>query len=128
MNFLPRIMRPAEAAYYCGMGRTTFERDIRPNVPEIAIGRQGVGFDRLDLDHALDDYKQRNLKPCHHQEEPSAWQQPKPNSQACTGTKLHNKAASTNVSPESGAFDIALQQARGRKPKPNTTKPSKQQV
>ncbi len=43
VNFLPRIMRPAEAAYYCGMGRTTFERDIRPNVPEIAIGRQGVG-------------------------------------------------------------------------------------
>ena len=53
-EFAPRILRPNDAAYYCGMGRTLFERIIRPVVPTIRLGDIGIGYDRIDLDAAID--------------------------------------------------------------------------
>ena len=61
-QYPPRFLRPLEAACYAGMGRTLFENEIRPLLPEIKLGKQGVGFDRLDLDEVLDDYKSRNVR------------------------------------------------------------------
>ena len=114
-HFAPRIMRPPEAYYYTGMGRALFDREIRPYVPEIKMGEQGIGFDRLDLDNALDDYKTRNVRV---KEKPS-WQVT--NSQACTGTKKQEKVRSTNASKVSDEFATALQRARKQKPKRTTT-------
>jgi len=55
----PRIIRVGQAHTYCGMGRELFAEQIRPFVSEIEMGKQGVGFDRLELDAALDEYISR---------------------------------------------------------------------
>jgi hypothetical protein len=55
----PRIIRAGQAPNYCGMGRELFSEQIRPFVSEIEMGKQGVGFDRLELDAALDEYISR---------------------------------------------------------------------
>lgn len=113
----PRILRLPEAQYYAGMGRTLFDREIRPYLPEIQMGNQGIGFDRLDLDHALDEYKTRNVRV---KEQPS-WQDT--NSQGCSGTKKQEKVRLTNASTGSVEFATALQQARKQKQKRNITGP-----
>jgi hypothetical protein len=60
---LPRVIRLRDAAAYLGMDKNRFDREVRPHVLEFPIGDQGVGFDRLDLDNWLDDYKARNGRP-----------------------------------------------------------------
>lgn len=55
----PRIIRAGQAPTYCGMGRELFAEQIRPFVSEIEMGKQGIGFDRLELDAALDEYISR---------------------------------------------------------------------
>ena len=59
----PRIVRFRDAPYYIGMDRDRFNPEVRPHVTEIPIGRQGIGFDRLELDAWVDDYKSRNGRP-----------------------------------------------------------------
>ena len=46
----PRLIRARDAPEYCGMGRTVFEREVRPYLTVIPVGRDGIAFDRLDLD------------------------------------------------------------------------------
>ena len=60
---LPRLLRPAQAAAYLGIGDTIFERDVRPYLTEIPLGKTGVGFDRFDLDEWVDDHKARRGRP-----------------------------------------------------------------
>ena len=55
----PRIIRAGQAPTYCGMGRELFAEQIRPFVSVIEMGKQGIGFDRLELDEALDEYISR---------------------------------------------------------------------
>src|SRR5262245_51053753 len=62
-TMLPRIVRFRDAPSYVGMDRNRFNAEVRPNVTEIPIGRQGIGFDRLELDAWVDDYKTRNGRP-----------------------------------------------------------------
>ena len=60
---LPRIIRVRDAAFYLGMDRNRFNAEVRPQVIEIPIGKQGIGFDRLELDAWFEDYKCRNGRP-----------------------------------------------------------------
>ena len=53
---IPRIIRIRDAPFYLGMDKNRFNKEVRPYVPEIKIGMQGVAFDRLDLDAWFDDY------------------------------------------------------------------------
>src|SRR5258705_9615965 len=46
----PRLIRYRDAPSYCGAGRRVFDRDIRPWLIAIPIGKEGIAFDRLDLD------------------------------------------------------------------------------
>jgi hypothetical protein len=62
-TMLPRIVRFRDAPSYVGMDRNRFNAEVRPNLTEIPIGRQGIGFDRLELDAWVDDYKSRNGRP-----------------------------------------------------------------
>jgi hypothetical protein len=62
-TMLPRIVRFRDAPSYVGMDRNRFNAEVRPNLTEIPIGRQGIGFDRLELDAWVDDYKCRNGRP-----------------------------------------------------------------
>jgi hypothetical protein len=61
--FLPRFIRLRDAPSYLGMDKNRFNRDVRPLLPAIPIGTQGIAFDRLDLDSWADDYKSRNGHP-----------------------------------------------------------------
>jgi hypothetical protein len=60
---LPRLIRFRDAPYYLGMDRNRFNAEVRPCLTEIPIGKQGIGFDRLELDAWLDDYIARNGRP-----------------------------------------------------------------
>jgi hypothetical protein len=45
------------------MDPNRFNDEVRPYLTEIPIGKQGIGFDRLDLDAWFEDYKSRNGRP-----------------------------------------------------------------
>jgi len=57
---LPRFIRLRDAPGYLGMDRNRFNAEVRPWLSEIPIGRQGIAFDRLDLDRWAEEYKRRN--------------------------------------------------------------------
>ena len=59
----PRLIRLRDAPAYVGMDPNRFNEEVRPYLIEIPIGRQGVAFDRLDLDAWVDQYKERNGRP-----------------------------------------------------------------
>ena len=48
---------------YLGMDRNQFNAEVRPYLTEVPIGKQGIGFDRLELDAWFEDYKSRNGRP-----------------------------------------------------------------
>ena len=59
----PRLLRFRDAPRYLGMDRNRFNAEVRPYLTVIPIGRQGVAFDRLELDAWVDHYKSRNGRP-----------------------------------------------------------------
>ena len=62
---LPRIVRFRDAPAYLGMDRNRFNAEVRPHITDIPIGKQGIGFDRLELDAWVDEYIARNGRPAH---------------------------------------------------------------
>ncbi len=60
---LPRLIRLRDAPRYLGMDPNRFNAEVRPYLVEIPIGKQGIGFDRLDLDAWFEEYKSRNGRP-----------------------------------------------------------------
>ena len=58
-----RILRFKDAPGYVGMDRNRFNVEVRPHLTEIPIGKQGIGFDRLELDAWVDEYIARNGRP-----------------------------------------------------------------
>ncbi len=65
---LPRLVRLRDAPAYLGMDRNRFNREVRPQLTIIPIGRQGIAFDRLELDAWVDDYVSRNGRPAERSE------------------------------------------------------------
>ena len=59
----PRLIRFNLAPAYVGMDRNRFNNEVRPFLTEIPIGRQGIAFDRLELDAWVEDYKSRIGRP-----------------------------------------------------------------
>jgi predicted DNA-binding transcriptional regulator AlpA len=55
-SFQPRILRAKQAPSYLGMSRDVFNKIVRPYVREFPIGKQGVAFDRNELDQWADAY------------------------------------------------------------------------
>jgi hypothetical protein len=60
---LPRLLRFRDAPTYLGMDRNRFNAEVRPFLTNIPIGRQGIAFDRLELDAWVDDYVSCNGRP-----------------------------------------------------------------
>ncbi len=60
---LPRLIRLKDAPFYLGMDRNRFNAEVRVYLVEIRIGKQGIAFDRLDLDAWVDHYKSCNGRP-----------------------------------------------------------------
>jgi hypothetical protein len=59
----PRLIRLRDAPHYLGMDPNRFNAEVRPYLIEIPIGKQGIAFDRLDLDAWVEEYKSRNGRP-----------------------------------------------------------------
>ena len=47
---LPRILRLRDAPFYIGMDRNRFNAEVRPFLTEFSIGKQGIAFDRLEME------------------------------------------------------------------------------
>lgn len=60
---LRKFYRRADAAEYLGMSTYTFDRQARPYLTEIPISKQGVAFDRIELDEWADHHKAVNGRP-----------------------------------------------------------------
>ena len=52
------------------MDRNRFNRLVRPQLTVIPIGKQGIAFDRLELDDWADHYKSRNGRPAAQRRKP----------------------------------------------------------
>ncbi len=63
LSLLPRLIRLRDCPFYLGMDRNRFNSEVRPYLTEIPIGKQGIAFDRLELDHWISDYIERNGRP-----------------------------------------------------------------
>lgn len=79
LSLQPRLIRLKLAYAYLGMAERTFNEQVRPFVNELRIGKQGIAFDRLDLDNWVEHYKQRGQcvdlsKDCHSSKRTELWQ------------------------------------------------------
>ena len=63
MQIQPRLIRLRDAPSYLGMDRNRFNREVRPTLLGFRIGRQGVAFDRLEMDAWLNEYRRSNGRP-----------------------------------------------------------------
>jgi hypothetical protein len=110
MSLLPRIIRFRDAPSYLGMDRNRFNAEVRPNLTELPIGTQGIGFDRLELDAWVEDYKSRNGRPGR-SKGATSWDANKYPASSCGP----GSGTSTNMS-SSGEFAKALEHLNSRKP------------
>jgi hypothetical protein len=104
-QLLPRFIRFRDAPFYLGMDRNRFNTDVRPCLTNIPIGRQGIAFDRLELDAWVEDYVSRNGR------RPKA---PIPEDDTCQNVTVCSAAA---LHPEDGsekarAHLLALRQSK----------------
>ena len=67
---LPRLVRFRDAPAYLGMDRNRFNSEVRPYLTNIPIGRQGIAFDRLELDAWVEEYISRNGRPAARRRKP----------------------------------------------------------
>ena len=108
-GLLPRIIRFRDAPFYLGMDRNRFNAEVRPFLTEIPIGKQGVGFDRLEMDAWLEDYIARNGRPA--QKGTERWDANRyPASSGVPGHGISTSASS------GGEFAKALAQLSSKKP------------
>jgi hypothetical protein len=112
--FAPRLLRLRDAPRYLGMDKNRFNREVRPWVTVIPIGRQGVAFDRLDLDAWADEHKRRNGYPAAQSERTTPWE---PAERHASPSAVRSRI-STKCSEER-AFAKALQRVISPKPKSN---------
>lgn len=92
------------------MDRNRFNAEVRPALTEIPIGRQGIAFDRLELDRWADDYKRRRGLPG---ADPGAAPAPSAERDRTAATP----GTSQSRSAEIAAFTRALAMATARKRK-----------
>lgn len=60
---LPRVLRAKSAPGYLGMSREVFNQEVKLYVTVVPIGRQGIGYDRFELEAWWEHYKQCNGRP-----------------------------------------------------------------
>ena len=59
----PRLIRLRDAPNYLGMDRNRFNTEVRTCLNTLKIGKQGIAFDRMDLDQWADEFKKKQGKP-----------------------------------------------------------------
>jgi hypothetical protein len=105
--FTPRLLRLRDAPRYLGMDKNRFNREVRPYLVVIPIGKHGVAFDRLDLDAWVDEYKRHNGWSTAQSERTRPWE--------TRGQQALPSAVASGISTrcsEERAFARALQRVR----------------
>jgi len=110
-TFQPRLIRLRDAPYFFGMDKNRFNREVRPLLTEIRIGKQGRAFDRLEMEAAAEDYKARNGRPTANLERRRLWD----NANRQASPSAVESGISIKTSSER-AFAKALERAISRKP------------
>jgi hypothetical protein len=103
------LIRFRDAPRYLGMDRNRFNAEVRPSLTAIPIGRQGIAFDRLELDAWVDDYAARNGRPGRWKGEPS-W-----DARKCQASSSEAASGMSTSTSAGGAFAKALAQLTSRK-------------
>jgi hypothetical protein len=111
-RLLPRFVRFRDAPAFFGMNKNLFNREIRPQLTEILIGRQGRAFDRLEMEASAEEYRSRNGRPAAARSKP--WD--KTEGECQDSSDVVEFGTSTRLSTER-AFAKALEHATSRKPK-----------
>ncbi len=107
----PRLIRLKDAPFYLGMDKNRFNAEVRPFLTEICIGKQGIAFDRLEMDAWVEQYKHRNGRPSSNRGD-LEWDAEKP--QGCAKEEKSGISTSRYVDKR---FAKALEQATCKKRK-----------
>jgi hypothetical protein len=111
---LPRFIRFRDAPTYLGMDKARFNVEVRPYLVEIPIGKQGIAFDRVDLDAWADQYKCREGRPgAKIRKEMKQWDGP--NQQGSNVTRNRASGGLTSASGDMAAFTKALAAVSSKK-------------
>ncbi|WKL53118.1 hypothetical protein Q1W70_00495 [Pseudomonas kielensis] len=116
----PRFIRAMKAPAYLGMCRKEFKESVRPHLTEIRIGKQGVAFDRQELDAWADACIQAvaiekasnedNNPPRSGRQGVNKWRE-----KQCPASTRGMGFGTSTKSSEVADFKKALEQARGKK-------------
>ncbi|WP_460135234.1 hypothetical protein [Pseudomonas sp. S1_E04] len=117
----PRFLRASTTPAYLGMCREEFNKTVRPNVREFPIGKQGAGFDRIELDQWADSWAesmaiekqadQDSNSPRSGRQGAKQWRK-----KQCRASTRETGFGTSTRSSEVADFKKALEQARGKKP------------
>ena len=92
------------------MDPNRFNAEVRPYLTEIPIGKQGVAFDKIDLDTWVEQYKDRNGRPGKAMKGGTPWDV----SEHRGSSREAKPGISRKQSPEF-ALDKALERVRSKK-------------
>nr|WP_244885938.1 hypothetical protein [Pseudomonas paralactis] len=102
------------------MCREEFNKTVRPNVREFPIGKQGIGFDRIELDQWADSWAESmaiekqanedNNLPRSGRQGAKQWRE-----KQCRASIRGTGFGTSTKSSEVADFKKALEQARGKK-------------
>lgn len=107
---MQRLIRLRDAPGYVGMDPNRFNVEVRPYLTEIPIGKQGVAFDKIDLDTWVDQYKDRNGRPGKAMKGGELW-----GKKSHQGSSKEVKFGISKNKLEKEEFEKALQRATSRK-------------
>ncbi|MGE3920237.1 MAG: hypothetical protein AB7F64_04710 [Gammaproteobacteria bacterium] len=105
---LPRLIRLRDVSHYLGMDINRFNKEVRPKLLAIPIGKQGIAFDRLDLDAWVAHYKSCLGRPI--KKGISIWDE-----KEFQDSKKEEKFGTSTSSYLESEFAKALAQARSKK-------------
>lgn len=106
-----RWIRKCRAAAYLDMGETLFNKTIKPLLPEpFKVGDAGLFYEKVDLDHAADEYiKRSGQSKTNHDEE-------KPTCKVIQGCQNERTVPTTKSTKRSGTGDRSLSYEKQRVP------------
>jgi len=107
----PRIIRLKDAPGYLGMDKNKFNELVRPFVTEIRYGSMSVGFDRVDLDRWLDEYKAHSNGRRGQKGGYKPWRE-----RSYQGSSSAERSGTSTKLSEDAAFARALEKATSKRP------------
>jgi hypothetical protein len=106
-----RFIRLKVAPAYLGMDPNRFNAEVRPYLTEMSIGKQGIAFDRVDLDAWAVEYKDRNGRPGKAMKGGKPW-----DASEHRGSSREAKPGISRNKLEKREFEKALERVTSRKP------------